>query len=403
MKLKYVHLDSQELFFAGRRISQFLTEDLETPLYIYSHEIIERKIKELRLALPAEIEINFAIKANPMPALLQFMTERVDGFDVASGGELQRALQTKMSPENISFSGPGKTDSEIEFALKSKILINAESINEIRRIGQRAKVLDVRPRVALRINPPFESKLGGMKMGGGAKPFGIDSENLSDVFAEMQKLQIPIEGLHVFAGSQMLSSDGIIEMQNKTFDLLFQIKSFLKTDFKSFNIGGGFGIPYFEGDTDLNLTEIGQNLKTRTSQFKVSFPNSKVVIELGRFLVGESGLFLCRIVEKKVSRGQTFLVLDGGMNGHLAASGNLGQVIKRPFPILAVTRILSSDNEEVSIVGPLCTPLDMFAQRLSLPRCEVGDLIGIMQSGAYGLTASPIHFLSHESPKEIFV
>lgn len=403
MILRYIESTSNELIFAGKPVSQFASDQNSTPLYIYSSEIISQKVKILRESMPKDLEIHYAVKANPMLQLLKYVSTIVDGFDVASVGELERLIQMQIPASRISFAGPGKTKNELETAIRSGVLINAESINEIREIDRIAQQIATRPRVALRINPPFEAKLGGMKMGGGSKPFGIDSERLEHVFAEMNERQIPVEGLHVYAGSQMLNPDEIIQMHNQTFDLLDKYQIFLNEDFKVFNIGGGFGIPYFNGDKELVLDEIAHHLEIRMTRFRKNFPNCKVVLELGRYLVGECGLLLCRVVEKKISRGQTFLILDCGMNAHLAASGNLGQIVKRAFPILAVTQLNSLDQEKVSIVGPLCTPLDSFAQKLKFPKCQVGDLIGIAQSGAYGLTASPVYFLSHRVPREIFI
>ncbi len=169
------------------------------------------------------------------------------------------------------------------------------------------------------------------------------------------------------------------------------------------NIGGGFGIPYFPSDVPLDLAPISHNLAALLERAKRALPNAEIVIELGRYLVGEAGIYVCRVIDRKVSRGQVFLVTDGGLHHHLAASGNFGQVLRKNYPVLIGNRVRGSAREIASVVGPLCTPLDLLADRMDLAKAEEGDLVVVLQSGAYGFTASPLGFLSHPAPREILV
>lgn len=403
MKNKYLDLSGTELKIQGHSISRLVDRAGGTPLYIYDRNIIRQKTQELRAVFPSRIKLHYAIKANPMPALVGFIKDYVDGFDVASSFEMQTALNAGIKSQDISFAGPGKTDSEIKQALAAGVLLNTESLNEIKRIIKIAQDQKYTPRFSIRINPQFEMKSSGMKMSGGSKPFGIDSEAVPEVIDHIDKAGYQLEGFHIYSGSQNLNADIICESQNKTLQMLLQIKPFVKSNLLSINLGGGFGIPYFEGEQDLDIQKIGKNLGEIEKQLHDSFPQAEVVIELGRYLVGESGLYVAQIVDKKISREQIFLVVDGGMNHHLAASGNLGQVIKKNYPIVIANKLNGSNQEAVTIAGPLCTPLDLLAQNIQLPQCEAGDYVAVLQSGAYGVTASPKDFLSHPHPKEILV
>ena len=172
---------------------------------------------------------------------------------------------------------------------------------------------------------------------------------------------------------------------------------------RSLNLGGGFGIPYFPGEQALDIAPIGANLAALAERARTDFPQAELIIELGRYLVGEAGIYVTRIVDRKVSRGQTFLVTDGGLHQHLSASGNFGQVIRKNYPVAIGNKMLGQNRETVSIVGPLCTPLDLLAERMELPIADIGDLVVIFQSGAYGLTASPQAFLGHPAGVEVLV
>jgi len=374
-----------------------------TPFYAYDRSAIDHRIADLRRALPASIHLHYAIKSNPMPAVVQHLAKLVDGLDVASAGEMHVALDTGTMPELISFAGPGKTDTELMHAVAAGVILNIESFRELEVIARCGGELGIRPRFAVRVNPDFELKSSGMKMSGGAKQFGIDAESVPDLFVRAKSLNVEFVGLHIFSGSQNLRPESIVEAQQKSVELALRLSEQAPAPIRLLNIGGGFGIPYFPGDKPLDLTPIGENLTQLSNQVSRRLPDAQLVIELGRYLVGEAGIYVCRVIDRKLSRGEVFLVTDGGLHHHLAASGNFGQVIRKNYPVVIANRVGGYEREVVNIVGPLCTPLDLLGARMDLARAEPGDLVAVLQSGAYGLTASPTAFLGHPAPLEILV
>ncbi len=391
------------LVVGGQKLAEVAEQTGTTPFYTYSRDAISQRIAELRSVLPDAVHLHYAVKANPRPDVVDHIRNLVDGLDVASAGELKIALDSGMNPEKISFAGPGKTTDELRFAVQSGIIVNVESINEIRRLAQIARDNDERPRIAIRVNPDFELKTSGMKMSGGPKQFGIDAELVPDVLSEVANLPLEFVGFHIFSGSQNLNPDAIIEAQEQTVERALKLARHAPGPVQLLNIGGGFGIPYFPGEQRLDLEPIAARLGVLCPLIQKALPDAEIVIELGRYIVGEAGVYVCRVIDRKTSRGQVFLVTDGGLHHHLAASGNFGQVIRKNYPVVTVDRVHGGERETASVVGPLCTPLDLLADRMELGRADIGDLIGVLQSGAYGLTASPTAFLSHPAPREILV
>jgi len=387
----------------GVSISDLATRVGQTPFYAYDKQRITQRIKLVKQVLPAEIKLHYALKANPMPELVQHVASLLDGFDLASGGEMKIALNSKMPAQAISFAGPGKSLSELRNAITEGITINLESTLELERVSTLASELDITPRVAIRVNPDFELKSSGMKMGGGPSPFGIDAEKVPEVLHQLKKAPVDFLGFHIFSGSQNLNANAIMEAQTKTLQLAYELAAHAPSPVRLLNIGGGFGIPYFPGDSPLDIVSIGKHLQSLLPEFTTRLPEAKLIIELGRYLVGEAGVYVCKITDKKISRGQVFYVTDGGLHHHLAASGNFGQVIRKNYPIVIGTKMNSSASETASVVGPLCTPLDKLADKMPLAKADIGDLVAILQSGAYGLTASPTGFLSHPLPAEILI
>ena len=374
-----------------------------TPFYAYDRKIIDEHVQTLREKLPDAIKLHYAVKANPMPELVRHLAHLVDGLDIASKGELRVALGASMPSQHISFTGPGKSLDELRVAIEAGVTLNLESETEMQRVAELAEATGIRPRVTVRINPDFELKSSGLRMGGGAKQFGIDAELVPDLLQSLGNLDLEFVGFHIFSGSQNLHAEAIIEAQNETLKLAIQLAEFAPSPVQLLNLGGGLGIPYFPGDLPLDLTPIGENLGQLCEKAKSLLPEATLSMELGRYLVGEAGIYVCRVIDKKVSRGQIFLITDGGLHQHLAASGNFGQVIRKNYPVVIGNKMASKEMEVVSIVGRLCTPLDLLADKMELPKAEVGDLIVILQSGAYGLTASPTAFLSHPVANEILV
>jgi diaminopimelate decarboxylase len=374
-----------------------------TPFYAYDREQLNRRVALLREHLPPEIHLHYAMKANPMPAVVQHMASLVDGIDIASGGEQRVALDTPTAPGDISFAGPGKSDADLRCAIAAGIVLNMESEGEMERIAAIGAQLGIQPKVAVRVNPDFELKSSGMKMGGGPKQFGIDTEVVPEMLKRIGALGLGFQGFHIYSGSQNLKAASIQEAHEKTFALAIRLAADAPSPVLTLNIGGGFGIPYFPGEERLDLAAVGANLKRLMPEVARQLPGTQIVIELGRYLVAEAGIYVSRVIERKVSRGQVYLVTDGGLHHHLAASGNFGQVIRKNYPVVIGNRVVSDEQENVSVIGPLCTPLDLLADRMDLSKAEVGDLVVVFQSGAYGLTASPTAFLSHPVALEVLV
>jgi diaminopimelate decarboxylase len=401
--LSYFPEVNGELTIGAVPISRLAARVGGTPFYAYDRRLIRERVELLRRILPAEVHLHYAMKANPMPAVVAHLSGLLDGIDVASAGEMQVALDAGMRADAISFAGPGKSDGEIAQAVAAGIALNVESARELAVAAEAGVRLGVKPRVAVRVNPAFELKSAGMRMGGSAKQFGVDAERVPELLGRMRELQVDFLGFHVFSGSQSLRAEALIEAQAKTLDLAYELAAAAPSPVRSLNIGGGFGVPYFPGETPLDVARVGAALAERMPEVRRRLPHARVCLELGRYLVAEAGLYVCRILDRKSSRGQVFLVTDGGLHQHLAASGNFGQVIRKNYPVVVATRMNVSEREVASVVGPLCTPLDLLGDKIELPPAQVGDLIAILQSGAYGLTASPTAFLSHPPPREVLV
>jgi diaminopimelate decarboxylase len=392
-----------ELAIGGKRASELVAEAGRTPLFVYSRAHLVARVAQLRAALPSRVGINYAVKANPHLAVIGHMASLVDGFDIASSGELALCVAVGIDPARISFAGPGKRDDELEAAIAAGVTLNCESEGEGARalaIGQR---LGKAPRIAIRVNPSFELKGSGMKMGGGAKPFGVDAERVPDLARHLIGEGAEWRGLHIFTGSQALSADAIIEAQANVLELAANLSDAIGHGCPKLNMGGGFGIPYFPGDEPLDLARVGAALGERLAQLPAALADSELCIELGRYLVGEAGVYLTRVIDRKESHGVVYLVTDGGLHHQLAASGNFGTVVRRNYPSAIATHYKAEPTEEVNIVGCLCTPLDRLADNALMPRAEVGDLVAVFCAGAYGASASPAAFLGHGPAAELLV
>lgn len=378
----------------GRNASDWASEG--TPLYLYDFAAVAARIAGLRAPLPNEIGLHYALKANPYEGLVEAMAGLVDGLDVASAGELALALRHKPA-DAISFAGPGKRDFELEAAIGAGATLNLESEGEAGRALAIGARLGKTPRLAVRVNPDFELRGSGMRMGGRASPFGVDATRVPGLVREIIAAGADWRGFHIFAGSQSLDTAAIIETQAATVALARRLSEEAGAVPPLVNIGGGLGIPYFAGDTPVDLEAVGAAL----SQAVATFSETRFAVELGRYLVGEAGIYLTRVIDRKESQGETFLVVDGGLHQHLAATGNFGMVVRRNYPVALAERMLDAAEETVTIVGPLCTPLDRLADKVALPRADVGDVIAIFASGAYGASASPSAFLGHAPVREV--
>ncbi len=386
------------LLIGQRTADELVAEAGGTPLFVYDTARIERQIALFRASMPSEIALHYAVKANPYAPILSWIADKVDGFDIASTGELGRVAHLGLP---ISFAGPGKTDEQLETATRAGITINLESESEAERALAICERGGVTARLAVRVNPPFGLKGSGQKMGGLPSQFGVDHDRAAALVPRVVEAGADYQGLHIFAGSQALSADALIDLQRETIALAASISEEAGCAPPHVNLGGGFGIPYFAKDEPLDVEAVGAALAKTLAERSKTLADTEFAIELGRWLVGEAGVYLTRVVDRKVSRGKSFLVVDGGLQHQLAASGNFGQLLRRNYPVAIASRFGAEPEEEVTITGCLCTPLDLLADDVALPRAEPGDLVAIFCAGAYGLSASPQEFLSHPRAREI--
>lgn len=393
--------------FAGPRLTLAghtaadLAAEHGTPLFAYDATLVTGQVARFRAAFPG-VDLHYAIKANPFAPLLAHLAPKVDGLDVASAGELARALPVKPA-HSISFAGPGKRDHELEAAISAGATLNLESEAEADRALAIADRLGRTPRLAVRVNPDFELRGSGMRMGGRPSPFGLDAPRAPALVRRVLAAGADWRGWHVYAGSQALDAAAVIEMQAATLQLAARLSDEAGAAPPLVNLGGGFGVPHFAGDQPLDIDAVGRALAAELANRPAALAASRFAIELGRWLVAEAGVYLTRIVDRKESGGETFLVVDGGLHHQLAASGNLGTVVRRTYPIALADRLDADRAETVSVVGPLCTPLDRLGDRIGLPPAQAGDLVAVFLAGAYGRTASPTAFLGHPEPAETLV
>lgn len=390
------------LAIGGKPVTEWARQ-AGTPLFLYSADHLRRRVADLRAAMPERLALHYAVKANPFPPLLRLMDGLVDGFDIASGGELEIVTAAGLDPHRVSFAGPGKRDAELEEAIRAGVTLNLESEGEAGRALTIAERIGVTPRLAVRVNPDFDLKGSGMKMGGGAKPFGVDAERVPALVRIVVSSGAEWRGFHIFAGSQALDAEAIADTQAQALDLAARLAAESGVPLPHCNLGGGLGIPYFPGDVPVDLALVGERLSERFGQLPEVLAETAFCIELGRYLVGEAGVYIARIVDRKVSHGEVFLVTDGGLHHQLAASGNFGTVVRRNYPSAIATRFDAPVEEEASIVGCLCTPLDRLADKGGFPRADAGDLVAVFCAGAYGASASPSAFLGQGPAAEMLV
>jgi diaminopimelate decarboxylase len=378
-----------------------------TPLYVYDGDLIERRYRALSKALEGFARVYYSIKANPNPAIARLLVEAGAGLEIASGAELLLAEAAGAAPERILFAGPGKGERELELAIGRGIgEIHLECFEEIETVAAIAARLNRIAEVAIRINPGAAAQGGAMRMGGKPAAFGFDEEILDDVLAAIAAHpSLRLSGVHLFAGTQILDAGVLLSQWAYGLTLAAAVAAKIGRPLQRIDLGGGLGIPYHEGDKTLDLASVAAGARRLDQERRAdpSLSSADILIEPGRYLTGPAGVYLSAVRAVKTSRGQRFVVTDGGMHHHLAASGNLGQVVKRDYPILAATRLSDPDHTPATLVGPLCTPLDTLGRQTRLPALARGDLVAVLQSGAYGLSASPVGFLSHPMAAEVLV
>mgnify|MGYP000560186096 CR=1 FL=1 len=394
------------LFDESIRVDE-IVDKFGTPIFVYDSSVLDRKLKLLRETLPEEFFISYSVKANPCQAILKYFIRSGCGMEIASGGEFYQAQQAGCESKSIVFAGPGKTEEELAFVLSNGIgEIHVESALEIDRIAKISEKFGLKANVAIRVNPTVEALGGAMRMGGKATPFGIDEEVLVKVVDKIEANPfLSFCGIHLFSGTQILDPLVLLAQFRKGISTARELVKKIGRPLNTIDFGGGWGVPYFEKEVELDAKKIAEGLEKLMKEVRgdKAFYQTKFMVEPGRFLVAEAGVYVTRITDIKVSREKKFLIVDGGMHHHLAASGNLGQVIKKNFPMGILNKLTENAEEVIDIVGPLCTPLDVLARQIRLPKTSIGDLVGVFNSGAYGRTSSPLQFLSHCNPPEFLV
>jgi diaminopimelate decarboxylase len=385
-----------------------LAELVGTPYFAYHGEAVEERIRAVREALGEGTDLYFSIKANPSLGLCQLIAGLGAGAELASIGELHLARAAGFPPGRVLFAGPGKTDEELEAAVRWGIQsVNVESAAEIARLEEVGRRFSSRVPVCLRVNPRDQVLGAQMRMGGGNTQFGIDEELLPETIARFGACQhVAIVGIHVYVGSQLVDVDALAAHHHDVLDIAEAVGGQLDRPLEIIDLGGGFAVPYFEGSHDFDLAAFASAFADvrRRHRLSPALAAAKLVIELGRYLVAEAGIYVTRVLDVKASRGVRYVVLDGGMNHHITATGNFGQVFRRPYPVAVLDRMDEECDAVAAVVGPCCTPLDAFGREIPVPAdVKEGDLIGVFYSGAYGLSASSVGFLSHPTPAEVLV
>jgi diaminopimelate decarboxylase len=377
-----------------------------TPAYVYIEDMVAERCAALEAAFGRWFGLSFAVKSNPNPTLLGWLRGRVPYLDVSSGGEFSRAVAAGWDAARLSFTGPGKRDAELQAAIAGGLgELVVESLDEARRADAMARALGLRQDVLVRVAPDRVPKGFGDQMAGRPSPFGVDVEVAPGILAEIMRMEgLRVAGLHIYSGTQCLKPGAICENW-RIFMLVFgDLCEAVDLRPERLVFGAGLGIPYHPGDQPVDLGEVVAEIGGELDAFFAHdrFRATKAVLELGRYLVGEAGFFVTRVVAVKESRGSRIVICDGGMNAHLAASGHFGMVLRRAFAMHKVGADPDAPEEKVDLSGPLCTSIDRLGQGVPLPRLEVGDLIAIHASGAYGPTASPVGFISHPAPVEVW-
>lgn len=398
----HFQVEGPDLLVGGLAVRD-IVEKTGTPAYIYDAATMRSAYRRLAAALEGFASIHYSVKANPHPQVIRVFVEEGAGVEIASVGEYRASLAAGANPESILFAGPGKRMRELEEVLTGGIgEIHIESFEEIERLRAIGKPV----RCSLRVNPVPTVQAGAMRMGGKPTAFGFDEENLQPALDAVSKVKnIEIIGVHVYGGTQILDEIALLEQWRHAIGLASRIASQLGKPLKTVDLGGGLGIPYHAGDKSLDLDVIAAAVPSLIALIKDDpfLSSAKAIVEPGRFLVGPAGIYVAEVNSVKQSRGTHFVVTDGGMHHHLAASGNLGQVIKRSYPVVAPAKMNDTKWATVTVAGPLCTPLDILARDVVLPKLAAGDYVAVLQSGAYGRTASPINFLSHACAAEVLV
>lgn len=379
-----------------------IADRVGTPFYLYDAGMIDARARAVLEAL--QTEVLFSVKANPSLAIAQILRDVPGvGAEVASSGELAVVLAAGFAPSSVLFAGPGKTEGELDRLVAAGILAdNVESLAEIDRLAAAAARAGTTAGVGLRLNPSTQLLGAQMRMGGTASQFGIGEEELdAAVQRVLRHASLELRGVHVYTATQIFDPAPLAEHCRNVFELATRTAELAGRPLGFIDFGGGFGIPYFDGLDDFDLDAFAAAFREIRASYAADrrLEGTRFLFELGRYLVADAGIYVTRVVDVKDTRGTTFVVTDGGMNHHLTATGNMGQVFRKAFPLANLTRLAGSVRP-VTVAGPLCTPLDVFGTKIELVDPRVDDLVGVFYSGAYGYSASNLGFLSHATPAE---
>lgn len=385
-----------------------------TPYYLYDLDAALAHLATLRASLPKVVDVLYCVKANGNKKVLEAFKPHVAGLDLSSAGELDMAIAAGYDPKHASIAGPGKTSSDLERCVDRGCgIISLESLPELGRLGAICRAKGKRQDVTLRINPLETPKEFAMRMGGGASQFGVPEEEAPAALDAIKaESGVRLVGLHIYAGTQCLEERALVDNMAGSLAIMARLADSHDLHPEVINLGGGFGIPYFTGQKEVDSASLGRAVGAKLEEFQATHPRfakTRFVFELGRFLIGRYGAYVSRVTEIKETRGKRFVILDGGMHHVFPATGNFGQLVKKNYPVANLTRgtgsddgaLESPDNAPQEVCGPLCTPMDSLARGVRIPRAEPGDLVGFFASGAYSYAASPLLFLSHDTPLEL--
>jgi len=392
-----------ELIIGGSPVSELIVEAGGTPLFVYDNNIIGSQITRFRAAMPSGINLYYSVSANPCEDVLRFIGRYVEGFRVVSAGEIERLKRAELAGIPMTFAGPGKSEREIEAAILAGATISLESEGEAERAIKAAGRLGKKPKLAVRVDPPFVIGHDGSESVVAPNPFGFDAAEAPAIINGLIEADVDFRGIHIFTGSQWLDADALIKVHRQTIDLAGTIADAAGIRLPELNLGGGFGTPCLQGEWPLDIDRVATALCDSLRESSDMLATTTLSIELGRWIVAESGVYVTRIVDKKESAGRTFLITDGGGHHLIGATGPFGEPPRRNHPIAVANKFGAAGEEVVTVTGCLCTPFDVLGDDVCLPLAQPGDLIAIFCAGAYGLTASPQAWESRPLALEIMV
>jgi diaminopimelate decarboxylase len=395
--------ENGQLLIGGYPVDELVAEAGGTPVFVYDNNIVGAQIARFKGAMADGIALHYSVTANPYEPLLEFLGRYVDGFRVVSLGELKRLQEARLAGIPMNFAGPGKLDVELEAAVKAEATVSVESEGEAARAIRAAEKVGVQPKISVRVTPPFAIEEGQVTLGSRASPFGVDAERVPALVLGLIEAGVDWRGLHMFAGAQCLDAEALAEVHRVTVAHAGEIADAIGAPIPELNLGSGFDVACRPGDAPLDIDRVAVALTQTLCNAPPLLATTRYSIELGRWLVGEAGVYLTRVLDRSESCGQTFLTTDGGGHHLIGATGSLGERGISNFPIAVANRFGRPPEEEVTVTGCLCTPFDVLGDDVALPRAEEGDLIAVFCAGAYGFSASPQAWESRPLAREMLV